>query len=37
MRIGTRITAATALVITLTLTVYAAFEVRARADSVIVP
>lgn len=33
MRIGTRITAATALVVTLTLTVYAAFEVRARADT----
>ena len=33
MRIGTRITAATALVVTLTLTVYAFFEVRARADN----
>jgi hypothetical protein len=33
VRIGTRITAATALVVTLTLTVYAFFEVRARADN----
>lgn len=32
MRIGTRITAATALSVTLTLTVYAVFEVRARVE-----